>query len=225
MWKNVILHPWSLLQWRFSSTIPAVHALGNVQGKLRDIEVKVTNFIKEDKGVAVLAGDVFDVPIRRDIVHRVVCWQLAKRRQGTHSTKTISEVRGTGKKPHPQKGTGSARHGTLRGPQFRHGATMHGPKPRSYEYKLPKKVRRLGLKVALSARLAEGKLALFDNVKPPTHKTKDMVKYISELEQCKKVLFVDDGDKVNPNLYRATSNLHYAHVLSVKVLAADSKAF
>lgn len=88
-----------------------------MEGALTDREVGVTNFAKEDKGSVVLSGDVFDVPIRRDIVHRVVVWQLAKRRQGTHSTLTISEVSGTGGKPGPQKGSGRARHGTLRGPQ------------------------------------------------------------------------------------------------------------
>ncbi|KAJ4706309.1 50S ribosomal protein L4 [Melia azedarach] len=80
--------------------------------------------------------------------------------QGTQSTKTISDVSGTGRKPWRQKGTGRARHGTLRGPQFRGGATMHGPKPRSHAIKLNKRVRRLGLKIALSARAAEGKVNL-----------------------------------------------------------------
>ncbi|KAJ1428983.1 Ribosomal protein L4/L1e [Sesbania bispinosa] len=107
-----------------------------------------------------IAGDIFDLPIRKDIIHRVVRWQLAKRQQGTHSTKTISEVSGTGRKPYKQKGLGRARHGTLRGPQFRGGATMHGPKPRSHAFKLNKKVRHLGLKIALSARAAEGKASL-----------------------------------------------------------------
>ncbi|KAH7665597.1 50S ribosomal protein uL4 protein [Dioscorea alata] len=88
------------------------------------------------------------------ILHNHVCLIVF---QGTHSTKTISEVSGTGRKPYNQKGTGRARHGTLRGPQFRGGATMHGPKPRSHAIKLQKKVRRLGLKIALSARTGEGK--------------------------------------------------------------------
>ncbi|KAH7692131.1 Ribosomal protein L4/L1e protein [Dioscorea alata] len=112
-----------------------------------DLVTRVTNFHNEDKGFMVLAGDVFDVPIRKDIVHKV----------GTHLKKTISEVSGTGRKPYNQKGTGRASHGTLRGPQFRGSATMHGPKPRSHAIKLQKKVRRLGLKIALSARTGEGK--------------------------------------------------------------------
>ncbi|KAL4557979.1 hypothetical protein LXL04_036175 [Taraxacum kok-saghyz] len=186
-------------------------------GQLQDLVIPVTNFHNEDKGMMVLAGDVFDVPIRKDIIHRVVRWQLAKRQQGTHSTKTISEVSGTGKKPWPQKGTGRARHGSLRGPQFRTGAVMHGPKPRSHAFKLNKKVRRLGLKIALSARAAEGKamklqLLVFDDFELPTHKTKNIVSYVNQLDETKKVLMVDGGP-IDDNLKLATQNLHYANVL------------
>ncbi|KAL8100980.1 uncharacterized protein LOC141687232 isoform X2 [Apium graveolens] len=157
-------------------------------------------------------GDVFDVPIRKDIIHRVVRWQLAKRQQGTHSTKTISEVSGTGRKPWPQKGTGQARHGSKRGPQWRHGATMHGPKPRSHAIKLNKKVRRLGLKIALTARAAEGKLAIFDDLDVPTHKTKNIVNYLKHMENTKKLLLVDGGP-IDEKLKLSTQNLHYVNVL------------
>ncbi|XP_066334094.1 uncharacterized protein [Miscanthus floridulus] len=116
----------------------------------------ITNFHNEDKGFMVLDDDVFDVPIRKDIVHRVV-W-LAARQQGTHSTKIISEVSGTGRKPYKQKRTRRAWHGTLHSPQFHGGATIHGSKPRSHAIKLQKKVRRLWLKIALSAQTAEGKI-------------------------------------------------------------------
>ncbi|XP_031478787.1 uncharacterized protein LOC116249711 [Nymphaea colorata] len=181
-------------------------------GKYEDLVTRVTNFHNEDKGLMVLAGDVFDVPIRKDIIHRVVRWQLAKRQQGTHSTKTISEVSGTGKKPYKQKGLGRARHGTLRGPQFRHGATMHGPKPRSHAIKLQKKVRRLGLKIALSARTAEGKLLVFEDLEVPSHKTKNIVNYVSQMENTKKLLVVDGGP-IDEKLKLATQNLHYVNVL------------
>ncbi|KAK6927593.1 Ribosomal protein L4/L1e, partial [Dillenia turbinata] len=181
-------------------------------GLYQDLVIPITNFRKEDKGFMVLAGDVFDVPIRKDIVHKVVRWQLAKRQQGTHSTKTISEVSGTGRKPWRQKGTGRARHGTLRGPQFRHGATMHGPKPRSHAFKLNKKVRRLGLEIALSARTAEGKLLVFEDLELPSHKTKNIVNYVKEMENTKKVLLVDGGP-INEKLKLATQNLHYVNVL------------
>uniref|UniRef100_A0A2P2JVQ9 Large ribosomal subunit protein uL4m n=3 Tax=Rhizophora mucronata TaxID=61149 RepID=A0A2P2JVQ9_RHIMU len=181
-------------------------------GLYQDLVIPVTNFHNEDKGFMVLAGDVFDVPIRKDIIHRVVRWQLAKRQQGTHSTKTISEVSGTGRKPYRQKGTGRARHGTLRGPQFRGGATMHGPKPRSHAFKLNKKVRRLGLKIALTARAAEGKLLIFDDLEVPTHKTKNIVNYVKQLEDSKKLLLVD-GRPIKEKLKLATQNLHYVNVL------------
>ncbi|KAI3696486.1 hypothetical protein L1987_79504 [Smallanthus sonchifolius] len=181
-------------------------------GQLQDLVIPVTNFENEDKGLMVLAGDVFDVPIRKDIIHRVVRWQLAKRQQGTHSTKTISEVSGTGRKPWRQKGTGRARHGTLRGPQFRHGAVMHGPKPRSHAFKLNKKVRRLGLKIALSARAAEGKLLVFDDLDLPTHKTKNIVSYVKQMDETKKLLVVDGGP-IDEKLKLATQNLHYVNVL------------
>lgn len=181
-------------------------------GHYQDLVIPVTNFHNEDKGFMILAGDVFDVPIRKDIVHRVVRWQLAKRQQGTHSTKTISEVSGTGKKPWRQKGTGRARHGTLRGPQFRGGAIMHGPKPRSHAIKLNKKVRRLGLKIALSARTAEGKLLVFDDLEVPSHKTKNIVNYVKEMENAKKLLLVDGGP-ITEKLKLATQNLHYVNVL------------
>ncbi|KAK6912548.1 Ribosomal protein L4/L1e, partial [Dillenia turbinata] len=191
-------------------------------GLYQDLVIPLTNFLKEDKGFMVLAGDVFDVPIRKDIVHKVVRWQLAKQQQGTHSTKTISEVSGTGRKPWKQKGTGLARHGTLRGPQFRHGATMHGPKPRSHAFKLNKKVRRLGLKIALSARTAEGKASLslslshgllvFEDLEVPSHKTKNIVNYVKEMENTKKVLLVDGGP-INEKLKAVCGGLNVYSIL------------
>ncbi|KAH1208662.1 50S ribosomal protein L4 [Glycine max] len=197
-------------------------------GLCQDLLIPVTNFHNEDKGYMVLPGDVFDLPIRKDIIHRVVRWQLAKRQQGTHSTKTISEVSGTGRKPWNQKGTGRARHGSLRGPQFRGGATMHGPKPRSHAFKVNKKVRRLGLKIALSARAAEGKASLlphlcphspsknkkllvFEDLEVPTHKTKNIVNYYSQMEDTKKLLLVDGT--IDEKLKLSTQNLHYVNVL------------
>ncbi|MBA0694692.1 hypothetical protein Goari_004967 [Gossypium aridum] len=203
--------------------------------------IPVTNFHDEDKGFMVLPGDVFDVPIGKDIIHRVVLWQLAKRQQVPlhpsfwileehtsmaflvlllvtiewstgNSTKTISEVSGSGRKPSQRKGLGQARHGTLRGPQFRGGSTMHGHKPRSHAIKLKKKVRRLGLKIALSARAAEGNLHVFEDLEVPTHKTKNIVNYVNQMENTRKVLLVGGGP-INDDLKLATQNLHYVNVL------------
>ena len=128
-----------------------------------------------------LDGDVFDVPIRVDIVHRVVRWQLAKKQAGTHSTKDRSEVSGTGKKPHPQKGTGRARAGTKRAPHHRGGGVAHGPRPRSHAHKLQRKVRRLGLCCALSAKLAEGNLVIVDSAAPSAPKTAALLAQLQAL--------------------------------------------
>ena len=101
-------------------------------------------------GTIELGGDIFNVPVRRDILHQVVRWQRAKKQQGTHKTKTRAEVRGGGRKPWRQKGTGRARQGSIRAPHWRGGGKAHGPVPRSHAHSLNKKVRRLGLKCALS---------------------------------------------------------------------------
>src|ERR1700742_1659404 len=113
-------------------------------------------------GSAELPDEIFKVSPRADIMARVVHWQLAKRRSGTHKVKGMSEVSGTTKKPYKQKGTGNARQGSLRSPQFRTGGVVHGPVVRSHEYRLNKKVRRLGLISALSQKVAENKLVVLD---------------------------------------------------------------
>ncbi len=110
-----------------------------------------------------LPEDVFGAAPRADIMARVVHWQLAKRRAGTHKAKGMGEVSGTTKKPYRQKGTGNARQGSLRSPQFRKGGVVHGPVVRDHGYSLNKKVRRLGLISALSQKAAEGKLVVLDN--------------------------------------------------------------
>src|SRR5258705_9815234 len=119
-----------------------------------------------------LDEQVFGLPVRRDILARVVNWQLAKRRAGTHKAKGISEIQGTTKKPYKQKGTGRARQGSLRSPQFRGGAVIFGPVVRSHEFSLQKKVRKLGLKTALSAKQGEGKLVVIDAARVGEAKTK-----------------------------------------------------
>ena len=113
-------------------------------------------------GTAELPDEIFGIAPRADIMARVVHWQLAKRRAGTHKVKGMGEVSGTTKKPFKQKGTGNARQGSLRAPQFRTGGAVHGPVVRSHGYDLPKKVRRLGLLSALSQKQADGKLVVLD---------------------------------------------------------------
>ncbi|WP_426958296.1 50S ribosomal protein L4 [Muricoccus radiodurans] len=126
------------------------------------MQVKVITLDNAEAGEIELPAEVFGAEPRPDIMARVVHWQLAKRRAGTHKVKGMGEVSGTTKKPYRQKGTGNARQGSLRAPQFRTGGVVHGPVVRSHEYSLPKKVRRLGLISALSQKVAEGKLVVLD---------------------------------------------------------------
>ena len=136
------------------------------------MKVSVKNLDNKEIGEIELAEAVFGAPVRRDILARVVNWQLAKRRAGTHKTKGISDIQGTTKKPWRQKGTGRARQGSLRSPQFRGGAVIFGPVVRDHGFDLQKKVRRLGLKSALSAKQAEGKLVVIDEAQVKDAKTK-----------------------------------------------------
>ncbi|MEZ5893978.1 MAG: 50S ribosomal protein L4 [Parvularculaceae bacterium] len=128
-----------------------------------------------------LDDSIFGLEPRADILHRCVVYQLAKRQQGTHKSKPRNEVTMTGKKWGRQKGGGTARHGNRAAPQFRGGGTAHGPRPRSHAIDLPKKVRRLALKHALSAKLADGSLIIIDEAKLKDGKTKSAVKAFEKL--------------------------------------------
>ncbi len=153
-------------------------------------------------GTTDLPDEIFATSPRIDIMARVVHWQQAKRRAGTHKTKGMGEVSGTTKKPYKQKGTGNARQGSLRAPQFRTGGRVHGPVVRSHEYDLPKKVRRLGLISALSQKHAEGKLVVLDAVSGG--KTRDMAKIITALG-WRSALVIDRA--VDVGFARASANL------------------
>src|ERR671934_1577078 len=154
------------------------------------MKLTVRNLDNKEVGDIELAEEVFGLPVRRDILARVVNWQLAKRRAGTHKTKTISEISGTTKKPYRQKGTGRARQGSLRSPQFRGGAVIFGPVVRSHEFGLQKKVRRLALKTALSAKQAEGKLIVLEAAKLEEAKTKALAQRLDKLGWAS-VLIID----------------------------------
>jgi large subunit ribosomal protein L4 len=175
------------------------------------MKLTVRNLDNEEVGDIELADEVFGLPIRRDILARVVNWQLAKRRGGTHKTKGISEIRGTTKKPYKQKGTGRARQGSLRSPQFRGGARIFGPVVRSHAFDLQKKVRRLGLKIALSAKRDEGKLVVIDAAHIGEAKTKAMRARLAALG-WDSVLIID-GSVVEENFARAARNLPRVDVL------------
>lgn len=169
--------------------------------------MKVDIFTLDNKvqGSIELSKEVFEIAPRGDILSRVVNWQLAKRRAGTHSTKVISEISGTTKKPFAQKGTGRARQGSLRSPQMRGGATIFGPVVRDHGYFLLKKVRALGLKMALSSKLADKKLVIIDTEKLSSPKTKELKTKLDSFG-WKKVLFIA-GEKVDDNFALACKNL------------------
>ena len=157
-----------------------------------------------DAGSAELPEALFAATPRPDIIARVIQWQLAKRRAGTHRTKGMGEVSGTTKKPYKQKGTGNARQGSLRAPQFRTGGRVHGPVVRDHGFDLPKKVRRLGLISALSMKQAEGKLVVLDGVSGVSGKTKEFAAKIKALG-WKSALVVDHT--VDEAFLRASRNV------------------
>jgi large subunit ribosomal protein L4 len=175
------------------------------------MKLTVRNLDNEEIGDIELADEVFGLPIRRDILARVVNWQLAKRRSGAHKTKGIGEIRGTTKKPYKQKGTGRARQGSLRSPQFRGGARIFGPVVRSHAFDLQKKVRRLGLKTALSAKQVEGKLVVIDAAHIGEAKTKALRARLAVLG-WDSVLIID-GSVIEENFARATRNLPRVDVM------------
>jgi large subunit ribosomal protein L4 len=154
---------------------------------------------------------IFGLPARRDILARMVRYQLAKRRAGTHKAKGISEISGTTKKPHAQKGSGRARQGSLRSPQFRGGAVIFGPVVRDHGHQLNKKVRRLALKTALSAKCAEGKLVVLEDAKLSDPKTKELSKRLGALGW--RSVLVIDGPAVDANFALAAANIPQFDVL------------
>jgi large subunit ribosomal protein L4 len=175
------------------------------------MKLSVRDLDNKEVGDIELADAVFGLPVRGDILARVVAWQLAKRRAGTHKTKGVSEISGTTKKPYKQKGTGRARQGSLRSPQFRGGAVIFGPVVRSHAFDLQKKVRRLGLKTALSAKQAEGKLVVIDAAKLDQAKTKALRLQFAALG-WESVLIID-GAAVDEGFARAARNLPRVDVL------------
>ena len=175
------------------------------------MKLTVRNIDNEEVGDIELADEIFGLPIRRDILARVVNWQLARRRAGTHKTKGIGEIQGTTKKPYKQKGTGRARQGSLRSPQFRGGARIFGPVVRSHAFDLQKKVRRLGLKIALSAKQDEGKLVVIDSAHIEEGKTKALRARLLALGGDS--VLIIDGSVVEENFARAARNLPRVDVL------------
>ncbi len=152
-----------------------------------------------------LSDDIFGIEPNAAAMRTVVLNILANRRQGTHSTKTRSEVRGGGKRPYRQKGTGRARHGSTRSAQYVGGGIIFGPKPRSYSYTVPKKIRRLAMKSAFSSKMADSKIYVVDALDFDTMKTKNMVEFMKAIKVSDSALVVLGGK--NENVEKASRNL------------------
>jgi large subunit ribosomal protein L4 len=175
------------------------------------MKATIKNLNNDVVGEIELSDDVFALPVRTDILARMVNYQLAKRRAGTHKTKGISEIAGSTKKPWKQKGTGRARQGSIRSPQWRGGATIFGPVVRSHAHGLTKKLRKLALKTALSAKAAEGKLIVLENAVAESHKTKLLAAGLVKLGLASALII--DGSNLDENFVRASSNIPLIDVL------------
>lgn len=168
-------------------------------------KVQVINMNGENISEVELNEEIFDIEVNEHAVYLVVKNILANKRQGTKSAKTRSEVRGGGRKPWRQKGTGRARQGSIRSPQFRGGGVVFAPKPRDFSYTTPKKVRRLALKSVLTSKLRDGEIIVLDNIKFDEVKTKNFQKMLNTIGADKKALVVTaENDK---DVVRAGANI------------------
>lgn len=178
------------------------------------MEFTVKTLDGADAGSVTLADEIFGLEPRADILHRMVTWQLARRQAGTHRTKGRSEINRTSKKMYKQKGTGNARHGAASAPQFRGGGRAFGPVVRSHAFELPKKVRALALKHALSSKVKAEQIVVLDKVSLTDPKTKALKDRFAQLGWAS-VLIVD-GAEVEQNVALAARNLPYVDVLPVQ---------
>lgn len=177
-------------------------------------KVTVYDMSGKEVGEVELADKVFGIEPNEAVLHDAVVMQQASQRRGTHAVKNRSAVRGGGRKPWKQKGTGRARQGSIRSPQWVGGGVVFGPTPRSYAYKLPKKVRRLAIKSALSSKVKDQELLVLDNLMLEQPKTRDMVAVLKSLGAEKKALVVIDS--LDQNAALAVRNLP-----NVKLIQAD----
>jgi large subunit ribosomal protein L4 len=178
------------------------------------MDLKITTLTGADAGKLELSDAIFGLDPRDDILQRVVRWQLAKRQQGTHKAKGRAEIARTGAKMYKQKGTGRARHSSARAPQFRGGGKAHGPVPHSHEHDLPKKVRALGLKHALSAKAKASRLIVVDDLKLAEAKTKALVANFATLGLQNALVI--GGAELDANFKLAATNIPNIDVLPVQ---------
>ncbi|WP_420961679.1 50S ribosomal protein L4 [Brucella sp. IR073] len=178
------------------------------------MDLTITTLEGKDAGKVKLSEEIFGLDPRDDILQRVVRWQLARRQQGTHKAKGRSEVARTGAKMYKQKGTGRARHSSARAPQFRGGGKAHGPVVRSHDHDLPKKVRALGLRHALSAKAKSSDLIVIDDLAAKEAKTKALTEQFAKLGLDNALLI--GGAEIDVNFQRAASNIPNIDVLPVQ---------
>ena len=157
--------------------------------------VKVFNMSGSEVGSIELNDSIFAVEVNTHVMHQAVVQYLANKRQGTQSALTRAEVRGGGRKPWRQKGTGRARQGSTRSPQWTGGGVVFAPKPRDYSFKLNKKVKRLALKSALTTKVNDGKFVVVDEINLPEMKTKEMVKVLNNLNVNKSLVVLEDANE------------------------------
>jgi large subunit ribosomal protein L4 len=174
--------------------------------------VDVIDLSNKVVGTVDLSDDVFGATVNENLLYEAVRHHLACARRGTASTKTRHEVAGSGKKLWKQKGTGRARMGSIRSPLWRHGGTVHGPQPRDYSYKLPKKMQLGALKSALSAKLRDGELRVVNAFSISEAKSKVMRKTLDALDASRTILLVDNSD--NRNLALSSRNLEGVKLVS-----------
>ncbi len=163
-----------------------------------------------------LKDEVFGVKVNEDAMHRVVKMILANRRQGTQSTLTRAEVRGGGRKPWRQKGTGRARHGSIRSPQWTHGGVVFAPKPRSYRFSIPKKIRRLAMKSALTTKVESNNLIVLDELNFDAPKTKQVINMLENLKVDSKTMIV--LAEKNENVEKSARNIPNVKTTLVNML-------
>ena len=178
------------------------------------MDLKVTTLDGKEAGSVSLNNDIFGLEPRQDLIQRCIVWQLAKRRAGTHAVKNRAEIWRTGKKMYKQKGTGSARHGPAKVNLFRGGGRSFGPTPRSHAIDLPKKVRALALRHALSAKAKDGNIVVIDALSVKDAKTKALAAQFDKLELAN-ALFIG-GDTIEENFGRAARNIPNVDVLPIQ---------
>ena len=179
--------------------------------------VKVFNMSGSEVGSIELNDSIFAVEVNTHVMHQAVVQYLANKRQGTQSALTRAEVRGGGRKPWRQKGTGRARQGSTRSPQWTGGGVVFAPKPRDYSFKLNKKVKRLALKSALTTKVNDGKFVVVDEINLPEMKTKEMVKVLNNLNVNKSLVVLEDANEKAVVAARNITTVKTASVSTINV--------